>query len=144
VAALLELFDDIVEPAVEHTAGGAAGQQSAQPAFEYVREAAAGCWRGGGGRTIAGRCGLLTPAEMLERLVGQEPDQRHGERRHAAAAGPVRGVTLSARPILHAVENVHQTHHRLLARLRRCPRLSARIVNGSPLESAGTNPLGRR
>jgi hypothetical protein len=49
---------------------------------------------------------------VLDALVGQQRQDRHGDRRHAAFGI---GILLAARAILHAVENVEQTHLRLLA-----------------------------
>jgi hypothetical protein len=67
------------------------------------------------GRTAEGaatRTGRSSPrlrgvaAKALDRLVGQQSQQGHGDRRHAAAAQPA----IAARPVLHAVENVEQAH----------------------------------
>src|SRR5262245_20498759 len=88
--------EDIAEPTVR-TAGGhgaAAWRQSARLTHAPRRDC------------------LTTPA--LERLVGEEPQQRHHDRRHTAAATAAAGLALAARAIHHASENIRQSHLCLL------------------------------
>ena len=53
-------------------------------------------------------------AAALERLVSEETQERHHDRRHPAAAAATAGLTLAARAILHAVEDIEQSHVCLL------------------------------
>src|SRR4030081_1074375 len=53
---------------------------------------------------------------MLERLVSEEPQQRHREGRHPAAAAATVGLTPAAGAILHAIEDIEQSHMCLLLR----------------------------
>ncbi|CEG10397.1 hypothetical protein BN961_03836 [Afipia felis] len=48
---------------------------------------------------------------MLDGFVGKQGQDCHGYWRHAAGGG---GVFRAARPILHPVENIKQTHDNLL------------------------------
>src|SRR5690242_14577976 len=73
-AFLLQLVEQVAEPATQHAAGSAAREQSAQSTLEHVAKATArrgggdvaGCRRGGGGR-LRGCAGLLV-GEMLDRF----------------------------------------------------------------------------
>src|SRR5262249_47228135 len=91
---------------------------AAQQAAENVTKSAATAGRAGVG-LVAGRDPRLrlrrrllgVAAEMLEALVGNQRQDRHGDRRHAALGI---GIGLAARAVLHAIENVEQTHRSLL------------------------------
>src|ERR1700722_4527696 len=118
MAALLELLEQVAEPAADHAAGSAAREQAAQPTLEEIAKTAAETsttktsttnasthsaprGRGGGRR----RCVALAAADMLDRLVGQRGQDRHGHRRHSAAG--LRGrIAGPARAVLHAVEYI--------------------------------------
>src|SRR5580704_15935259 len=122
MAALLELLEQVAEPAADHAAGSAAREQAAQPTLEEVAKTAAvataktstgktsttsasshsaASGRGGGRR----RGVALAATDMLDRLVGQQGQDRHGHGRHSAAG--LRGRTAGpARAVLHAVEYV--------------------------------------
>src|SRR5947209_856372 len=64
---------------------------------------------------MAGRLsGARGLAAALERLVGKQPEQRHHDRRHSAAAVANARLALSARAILHSIEDVEQSHSCLL------------------------------
>src|SRR5262245_6758974 len=68
----------------------------------------------------AGRRSLTAAA--LERLVGKEPEQRHHERRHAAAPTAAARLALAARAIHHTGKNILQSHLCLLCCLPRASR----------------------
>ena len=109
----------------EDAPGRAAREQTAQPALEQAAKStslstslstaaqhatkAAAVRRAGVYPIVAGSRGLIA-AEMLDPLVGKQCQDRHGDRRHAAACGS----RLAARAIAHAVENVEQAHVSLL------------------------------
>ncbi|MBR0955200.1 hypothetical protein JQ591_32590 [Bradyrhizobium canariense] len=121
VAALLELVEQIAETAAEHAAGCATREQAAKATLEQVTEAAASAKRASETATstrihrrgeVRRRRGLLRRraglacGHVLECLPGEQAEERHGHRRHAARgllgawrAGP-------ARAVLHAVEDV--------------------------------------
>src|SRR6476619_5523077 len=136
VAAVLEVLKQVAEAAAQHAAGRGAAEQSAQSALEEVAQVTA---RGGAGRRArrlaaeqpaenigeaaasiarcrtasgryAGRLALSAgaggvAATTLERLVCKQSEERDDDRRHAAA-----GLRLAAGAILHAGENVAQSH----------------------------------
>jgi hypothetical protein len=54
----------------------------------------------------------LPAGETFDRFVGKQTEDRHRDRRHSSTA--VARISLSARPILHSVEHIDQTHGRLL------------------------------
>ena len=54
---LLELLQEVAEPAAQDAAGRAAREQSAQSALEHVAETAARAAAGQAGGHVAGRCG---------------------------------------------------------------------------------------
>src|ERR1700722_6711185 len=73
MAALLELLEQVAEPAADHAAGGAAREQAAQPALENIAKtttetpAAAASHSAAGGRGgRRRRCAALTAANMLD------------------------------------------------------------------------------
>src|ERR1700694_2188899 len=107
MAVLLQLLEQVAESAADHAAGGAPGEQAAEAAFQNIADSAArhsgidGARRGRGSR----RCTGLTAAEMFHRLPGEQTEDRHGHRRHAAAGLRAWGAG-TARAVLHAVEYV--------------------------------------
>src|SRR5262249_237173 len=70
---------------------------------------------------------------FAERLVGEQSEYRHGDRRHAAASGRL----LPAWTILHTVKNIHQTHNQLLLRHRTTERPTSRQLCDVCKTSAG-------
>src|SRR3984957_2908298 len=57
-----------------------------------------------------GRRRAWLAGEALQRLVSKQTEKRHGDRGHAAGS---RRTALSMRPVLHSIQNIHQTHIRL-------------------------------
>src|SRR5258705_225593 len=86
LAILLELLEQVAKPAADHASRGAAREQAAQSSLEKVTETAAAR----AGIYVAGRwrrsCTGLAATEMFDRLVGEQCKDRHGHRRHPAAA----------------------------------------------------------
>src|SRR6476469_3333136 len=140
VAALLEALKQVAEAAAQHAAGRGAAEQSAQSALEEVAQVAARGGAGRRARRLAaeqpaenigeaaasiarcrtasgryaGRLALSAgaggvAATTLERLVCKQSEERDDDRRHAAAAAAA-GLRLAAGAILHAGENVAQSH----------------------------------
>jgi hypothetical protein len=72
---------------------------------------AAGIRRRAGGSPVWSR-GVTTAS--LERLVGEQSEQCHHHRRHSAATAAGARLTLAARAILHATEDIEQSHVGLL------------------------------
>src|SRR5262249_62425329 len=74
------------------------------------------------------RCGarrrIRLRTEVFNCLVGEQAEDRHRDRRHAAAATR---SALPARPVLHAIEDVKQAHLCLLSRPFACPKASAAV-----------------
>ena len=141
----------VAEAAAQHAAGRRAAEQSAQSTLEEVAQVAArgGAGRRGrrpvaeqtaenvreaaaaiaGCRTASGRYagGLAAgaggvAATPLERLVRKQSKERDDDRRHAAATAAA-GLRLAAGAILHAGENVAQSHVclRFLSEPDMCP-----------------------
>src|SRR5450432_1272561 len=108
MAVLLELLEQVAEPARDHASGGATGQQAAQSALENITETAA---HAATRRHVAGywrrrrSCAGLAATEMFDRLPGQQRQDRHGHRRHSSARLRA-GITGAARAVLHPVEYV--------------------------------------
>src|SRR5437588_98848 len=95
---LTQRVEDVAEPA----AGIGAGRERLVGAARRRHRPA---------RT-AGRHSLT--AATLERLVGKQAQERHHQRRHAAAATARLRLALPARTVEHAVENITQSHLYLL------------------------------
>src|SRR4051794_35244669 len=90
MTALLELVEEIAEPAAEHGAGRAAREQAAKAALQQVTEAAASARIHRRGemrrcRRRLRRAAGLVAAQMLECLPGEQAKEGHGHGRHAAA-----------------------------------------------------------
>src|ERR1700679_4253968 len=111
MAVLLQLLEQVAKSAADGASRRAACEQSAQSAGDKAAEASAagragirgGCaWRGRRGR----RGARLACGQMFHRLEGEQSKDRHGERRHAAAAARCAWRAGAARAILHAVEYV--------------------------------------
>src|SRR5262249_11582106 len=90
LAALLQLLHEVAEAAGKNAAGRTAGKQAAEAALEHIAQAAAiagpgidGLRRGGWSR--GGRGARLAAAKMLDRFPGEQRQDRHCHRRHAAA-----------------------------------------------------------
>src|SRR5581483_10219581 len=115
MAALLQLLEQVAQPTADNAAGSAACEQSAKPALEKVAESATKSpTNSTTSRTadVAARCGCLrrictggAAAQMLDRLVGKQRQDRHGERRHSAAGLRARARG-PARTLLHSVEYI--------------------------------------
>src|SRR5262245_28610600 len=94
-----------------------AAEQSAEDIAEVSARTAgthSAAWRESARLAHAARRGCLA-APALERLIGEEPQQRHHDRRHTAAATTAAaGLALAARAIHHASENIRQSHVCLL------------------------------
>src|SRR6516165_5603390 len=124
--------EEITQAAAGIGAGGCASWHAARLAAEHstkdipeVSARTAGsrsaAWRQSARLTHAARRGCLaTPA--LARLVGEEPQQRHHDRRHAAATAAA-GLALAARAIHHTSKNIRQSHVCLLVLTSVIPRL---------------------
>src|SRR5882757_4435295 len=82
LAVLLELLEQVTEPAAEHASRSATREQAAQSALEDVAKTAT---HSATGSYVAGRRRRarthLGAAEMLDRLPGQQSEDRHGHRR---------------------------------------------------------------
>src|SRR3974390_2442668 len=100
LAALLQLLDQIVEAAAQDVSSRAAAKQCAEAAAEQIAKTATAAR--GTGRS------LTATGETFECLVGEQSEDRHGDRRHAAGT--------RARIALSAVEDVQQAHVTLLSR----------------------------
>src|SRR5258705_3260621 len=102
---LWELLEQVAKPAADHASRGAAREQAAQSSLEKVTETAAAR----AGIYVAGRwrrsCTGLAATEMFDRLVGEQCKDRHGHRRHPAAALRT-GIARAARALLHSVEYI--------------------------------------
>src|SRR5262245_3981950 len=123
MAVLLKLFEQIVQAAAQDASSGATCEQPAQPAFHEVTQSAAALGSVDVDRLSAGRYasirwrwrrsgGGFRAGETFNRLVGEQTEDRHGDRRHSSAAAiwlSVR-VTLTMRSILHPVEDIDQAH----------------------------------
>ena len=87
------------------SAGRAATRSSTEPAHN-VAEAAAS--------SAAAHRGLRTAEDptAFERLVGEHPEHRHGDRRHAALPGPrlLLRLALSARTGQNSIDHVEKSH----------------------------------
>src|SRR3977135_3241505 len=108
LAVLLELPEQVAEPAADHASRRAARKQAAQSAFENVAKTAAhsAAGRAGiGGRGCLRRARTGLVAEMLDRLPGEQRQDRHGHRRHSAAGLSAR-IARAARTLLNPVETV--------------------------------------
>ena len=112
MAVLLELLEQVAEPAADHAAGGAAREQAAEAALEDIAKTAAKPPPPGSRRVPppgegagAGRRARLAAAEMLDGLPGQQA-------RIAMVIGDMPpldcalGCAGAARAVLHAVEYV--------------------------------------
>src|SRR5579883_822160 len=111
MAALLQLLEQVAQSAADNAAGSSTCEQSAKPALEKVAESAA---KSPTNRAadVAARCGGLrrictggAAAQMLDRLVSKQRQDRHGERRHSAAGLRARARG-PARTLLHSVEYI--------------------------------------
>src|SRR5271154_823998 len=113
MTALLELLEQVAQSAAKDAARCASGEHAAQPTFENVAKASktstktstahaatAGGWRR---RRRTGRRRAAT--DVLDGLVGQQREDRHGHRRHSAAGLRAR-CRGAARAILHSVQYV--------------------------------------
>src|SRR4029077_10450873 len=107
-------MEEAPEPATDHAARGGAAEQSAQSALEEIAEPAAHTAAGEARGHVAGRgrgsrlrcCAGLVAAKMLDRFPGEQRQDRHGHRRHAATFGLRARCARAARALLHAVEYV--------------------------------------
>src|SRR5260370_22838782 len=108
LAILLELPEQIAEPAADHASRGAACEQAAQSALEQIAKTST---HSAAGHAIARRwrrCRRyagLAATEMFDRLPGEQCQHRHGDRRHAAARWRAR-IARAARALLHPVEYI--------------------------------------
>src|ERR1700688_3610604 len=104
-------MQQIVEATAKDTACGASDNHPAQSVREDVTKTATEAARGTAWvhtrlrRRSCGRAWLT--GEALQRLVSEQTEKRHGDRGHAAGS---RGTALSMRPVLHSIQNIHQTH----------------------------------
>src|ERR1700683_3601691 len=114
---LLELLEQIVEAAAQDRSRSTGAEQAAQAVLENVADVAASI-RGLSGRRRAGARRSWARAwrgrKALDGLVGKQAEHRHGDRRHTFATWAAARIGRAARAILHSVENIYQTHGRLL------------------------------
>src|SRR3954454_1866714 len=104
LAVLLELPEQVAQPAAEHASRRAAGEQSAESALEQIADASAHSTAGTGCRRRRG-CIRWGAAEMLHSLPPQQSEDRHRHRRHPAATLGIR-VAGATRALLHSVEDI--------------------------------------
>src|SRR6516162_835298 len=115
--------EEVTQAATGLGAGGCAtrhaGRLAAEQSAADIPEASArtagthsAAWRYSARLTHAARRGCLA-APALEPLVGEEPQQRHHDRRHTAAASAA-GLALAARAIHHTGKDIRQSHVCLL------------------------------
>src|SRR5215470_15863589 len=105
-AGLLQLLEEIVQAAAQNAAGGAACEQASEPTLEQVCKPAArllsrddfdiAAGRLRPGAASGGRRLRLPAAKAFHRLVGKKTQYRHGDRRHARAAGATAATGASA------------------------------------------------